>query len=131
LLNTEEYLQVRMQAFENDGVEPTAANAYDLVLWDQNRYTDWQDYFFGGTAETTNASMELYGGNENTSFRLGGSYFTQGTVYPGSYDYQKIIGNFSLNHTSENNRFKANLVTNYGVDVNNQVSDLSINSSAF
>src|SRR5690606_4827082 len=44
MLNTQQYLQIRKRAFENDGIEPTEANAYDLVLWDQNRDTDWQDF---------------------------------------------------------------------------------------
>ena len=82
LLNTEEYLDVRRRAFENDAVEPTEMNAYDLVLWNQERYTDWQEFFIGGTAETSTANLTFTGGNETTSFRLGGSYFTQGTVIP-------------------------------------------------
>ncbi|MGY8911297.1 MAG: TonB-dependent receptor plug domain-containing protein, partial [Flavobacteriales bacterium] len=48
LLNTEQYLAIRRKAFENDGIVPNENNAYDLVLWDQERYTDWQDFAFGG-----------------------------------------------------------------------------------
>ncbi|WP_034892283.1 SusC/RagA family TonB-linked outer membrane protein [Gillisia sp. Hel_I_29] len=129
LLNTQEYLEVRRAAFENDGVEPTQYNAYDLVLWDQDRYTDWQDFLYGGTSETTNANITFSGGNDNTSFRFGGSYFKQGTVYPGDYDYNKVTGDFSLNHRSANNRFNLNLSVNYGVDINNLVGNLSLNSS--
>jgi len=129
LLNTQEYLEVRRTAFENDGVEPTQYNAYDLVLWDQDRYTDWQDFLYGGTSETTNANITFSGGNDNTSFRFGGSYFKQGTVYPGDYDYNKVTGDFSLNHRSANNKFNLNLSVNYGVDINNLVGNLSLNSS--
>ena len=75
LLNTPEYLQIRRRAFQNDAVEPTESNAYDLLLWDQDRYTDWQEFAFGGTSKTTHASINFSGGDENTSFRLGGSYF--------------------------------------------------------
>ena len=129
LLNTQQYLAVRKQAFENDGVAPTERNAYDLLLWDQDRYTDWQDFLFGGTAETTNANLTFSGGEKNTSFRLGGSYFSQGTVYPGEYDYQKVTGDFNLNHHSTNGKFHINLAVNYGVDVNNLVGNLNLNSS--
>jgi TonB-linked SusC/RagA family outer membrane protein len=128
-LNTQEYLEVRRAAFDNDGVEPNQYNAYDLLLWDQERYTDWQDFLYGGTAETTNANVTFSGGNEHTSFRLGGSYFTQGTVYPGDYDYNKVTGNFNLNHRSTDNKFQISLSVNYGVDVNNLVGNLSLNSS--
>tara|TARA_B100000378_G_scaffold275608_1_gene271975 strand:- start:16352 stop:19333 length:2982 start_codon:yes stop_codon:yes gene_type:complete len=129
LLNTEEYLEVRRTAFENDGVEPTESNAFDLLLWDQDRYTDWQDFLFGGTSETTNANITFKGGNENTSFRLGSSYFSQGTVYPGDFDYQKVTGNLNLNHRSKNDKFILALSVNYGVDVNNLVGNVSFNSS--
>lgn len=131
LLNTKEYLQVRRAAFENDEVEPTERNAYDLLLWDQNRDTDWQDYIFGGTSKTTSTSINFSGGNENTSFRIGGSYFTQGTIYPGEYDYHKITGNANMNHRSEDGKFNINLALNYGVDENNLVGNLRLSSAAF
>jgi TonB-linked SusC/RagA family outer membrane protein len=129
LMKTEEYLSVRRTAFENDDVELTERNAYDLLLWDQERYTDWQDFLFGGTSETTKANLTFSGGNKNTSFRLGSSYFSQGTVYPGDYDYQKLTGNLNLNHQSDNNKFHLNLSVNYGVDVNDLVGGVSFNSS--
>jgi len=129
LMNTEEYLAVRRRAFENDDVELTERNAYDLLLWDQSRYTDWQDFLFGGTSKTTNANLTFSGGNKNTSFRLGGSYFSQGTVYPGDYNYQKLTGNLNLNHQSDDNKFKLNVSVNYGVDVNDLVGGVNFNSS--
>ena len=129
LLNTKQYLAVRKQAFENDGVEPTERNAYDLLLWDQDRYTDWQDFLFGGTAETTNANLNFSGGNNTTSFRFGTSYFSQGTIYPGDYNYHKITGNLNLNHRSENQKFNLNLSLNYGVDTNKMVGNVDFNST--
>ncbi|WP_373056347.1 SusC/RagA family TonB-linked outer membrane protein [Zunongwangia sp. H14] len=129
LLNTEEYLQVRREAFQNDGVEPDVNNAYDLVLWNQDRYTDWQEYLLGGKSEVTNANLSFTGGDENTSFRLGGSYFTQGTVYPGDYDYRKWTGDIALNHLSKNNKFRLNLKINYGTDRNNLVGNGNLDPS--
>ncbi len=129
LLNTEEYLDIRRRAFENDGVEPTERNAYDLLLWDQERYTDWQEFLIGGTAETTNANLTFSGGNETTSFRVGGSYFTQGTIYPGDYDYNKISGHLSLNHRSGDNRLNLQLSTNYGRDDNQLVGNVGFNAN--
>jgi TonB-linked SusC/RagA family outer membrane protein len=131
LLNTEDYLQIRKRAFENDGVEPTENNAYDLLVWDQNRYTDWQEVFFGGTSQVTNLNLNASGGNENTTFRLSGSYHTQGTVFLGDYDYKKITGGAQLNHTSNNNRLNLDLSLNYGVDINNLVGYLNLSADAF
>ena len=43
LLNTTQYLEMRRQAFSNDGMTEYPPNAYDINgTWDQNRYTDWQ-----------------------------------------------------------------------------------------
>jgi len=129
LLNTSQYLQVRERAFENDGVEPTKNNAYDLIVWDPERYTDWQDFLFGGQAKTTNVNLSFTGGSENTSFRLGGSYLRQGTIYPADYNYQKITGNFSLNHYSEDRKFNLGTSINYGIDNNELAGNLSLGAS--
>lgn len=130
LLNTDQYLQIRKQAFVNDEVEPDQFNAFDLVLWDQNRYTDWQDFYFGGTSSITDVNLSTSGGDENTSFRLGGSYHKQGTVYPGDFDYKKITAGLNLNHVSDNKKLNIDLSVNYGLDNNNLVgfADLSFNA---
>lgn len=131
LLNTEQYLQIRRQAFENDGIEPTASDAFDLLLWDQDRYTDWQNFFFGGTSSITDVNVATSGGNENTYFRLGGSYHKQGTVYPGDYNYRKVTGSLNLNHISENRKLTLDLSLNYGVDSNNLVGNVTLGGNAF
>lgn len=118
LMNTSEYLSVRREAFENDGDTPTEINAPDLVLWDQTRSTDWQEEFLGGTSAFTNLNLSISGGNENTSFLLGGSYQKQGSVFPGDLGYNKATSNFSLNHRSKNRKFQVNFTANYGVDNN-------------
>ncbi len=62
LMNTEQYITMRREAFKNDNVIPTALTAPDLVSWDNSRYTDWQDYLIGGTSHNTNANTSLSGG---------------------------------------------------------------------
>src|SRR5690606_16708639 len=61
MLDTRQYLDMRYEAFANDGVDWTAANvsAPDLKLWDTTRYTDWQQLLIGGTAHYTNAQVSL------------------------------------------------------------------------
>jgi TonB-linked SusC/RagA family outer membrane protein len=130
LLNTEEYLRIRKRAFENDGAVPTESNAYDLLLWDQDRYTDWQDQFFGGTSHISDINISASGGNANTAFRIGGSYHREGTVLPGDFGYDKITAGFNIHHTSENNRLTLNLSLNYGADSNNFLNNLSLVSNA-
>ncbi|UAB84851.1 SusC/RagA family TonB-linked outer membrane protein [Zunongwangia sp. SCSIO 43204] len=120
LLGTEDYIQLREEAFTNDGVSPTASNAEDLVLWNRNRETDWQEVLIGGTAETTNANINISGGNQTTAFQLSGGYFQTGTVFPGNFGYEKISTGISLNHKTKNNKLQLGLSINYGLDKNNQ-----------
>lgn len=117
LLNTQQYISMRKQALVNDGVKPSKYNAPDL-FWDQNRYTDWQEVLFGGTADITNANIALSTGNETTSFLLGGSYHKEGTVFPGNFGYQKATANVNINHNSKDQRLHLNFSTNYGVNRN-------------
>ncbi|MCX2680973.1 SusC/RagA family TonB-linked outer membrane protein [Galbibacter sp. EGI 63066] len=127
LLNTEQYIEMRTEAFANDGITPTVANARDLLLWDTTRYTDWQKVLIGGTAYTNNAQLSVSGGNKNTQFLFRGGYYRETTVFPGDQAYQRGSGQFNLNHTSENRKFGINLTTTFSTDDNNLIAnDLAI-----
>src|SRR5690606_34398027 len=59
LMNTEQYLAMRAEAFQNDGVEP-GPNDYDINgTWNTDRYTDWQEVMIGGTAQLTDVQASL------------------------------------------------------------------------
>jgi TonB-linked SusC/RagA family outer membrane protein len=116
LLNTEQYLSLRRAALENDGRSPDPITDYDLLLWDDTRYTDWQKELFGGTSTITDINVAASGGNATTSFRLGGSYHKEGIVFPGDNGYDKITAGLNINHTSENKKLAIDLSINYGID---------------
>jgi len=116
LLNTQQYLTLRKAALQNDGREPDLTSDFDLLLWDQNRYTDWQEVMFGGTSHITDFNISASGGNKTTSFRLGGSYHKEGIVFPGDNEYRKITAGLNLNHRSENEKLNINFSTNLGID---------------
>ncbi len=118
LLNTDQYLQIRKRAFENDNIEPTADNAPDHVVWDQNRYTDWQEELFGGTSNITDVNLSASGGTSTTSFRAGISYHEEGSVFPGNLSYRKATGALSLQHRAYENKLHLNFSTTYGLDKN-------------
>ncbi|SFF77283.1 TonB-linked outer membrane protein, SusC/RagA family [Salegentibacter agarivorans] len=118
LMNTAEYLEVRRTAFENDGATTNEYNGRDLLRWDQNQETDWQEELLGGTSPITDLNLAVSGGNEQTSFRLGGSYRKEGSVFPGTFEYNKVTANLSLHHRSKDNKFALDLSANYGVDNN-------------
>jgi TonB-linked SusC/RagA family outer membrane protein len=105
LLNTQQYLQVRHQAFINDGQTPTSDDVDINGQWDTTRYTDWQKVLIGRTAKFTNAQASLSGGNANTQFILGGGYNRQTTVFPGNYEDDKASIHLNVNHASANQKF--------------------------
>lgn len=118
ILNREQYLMMRREAFTNDGVTPTTTNARDLLLWDTNRYTDWQDKLIGATAHLTNAQASVSGGSKGTSFQFGGGLRKETTVFPGDFNYKKATGHAQLNHRSKNNRFHVVFSGNYTSETN-------------
>lgn len=131
LLNTEQYLRLRKQALENDGIEPAVGNAPDLVLWDQARYTDWQDIIFGGTSAIHDLNFSAVGGNDNTIFRIGGSYHSQGTIYPAEFDYEKTTAALNIRHTSDSRKLSLNLSLSYGLDDSDAIGKIDLLSSTF
>lgn len=119
LMNTQQYLQMRKQAFTNDGFTSYPSNAYDVNgTWDQNRYTDWQEELIGGTAEMIGLQATINGGSEKTRFLLSGNYRSETSVFPGDFVYKKGGARLSLNHTSSDNKFKLSFSSGYTVQSN-------------
>lgn len=119
LMKTPQYLNMRRQAFANDGTTNYPEWAYDLNgTWDQDRYTDWQKELLGGTSLIQNIEVGTSGGNESTQFLIKGTIYQEGTVFPGDFGYRKSSVHTSLNHRSENKRFNALLAVNYVSDNN-------------
>jgi len=123
MLNTSQYLALRREAFKNDGVTPTAAEAPDLLLWDTTRSMNWQQYLAGGTAPVTNAQVSYSGGNELTTFRLAGNYYRQGSVLPAPLSYARGGGHFSIQHHDVNERFEVRSTTLFTTDFNRSISN--------
>ncbi len=119
LLNTEQYLQMRQEAYENDGYTQYPATAYDVNgTWDQTRYTDWQKVLIGGTARNNTVKASISGGNEQTRFNTGGSFMKETTVFPGDFNYRKTTVFASFSHNTADNRFSMQFTANYGTDIN-------------
>src|SRR5690606_13285877 len=85
MLHTEEYLQMRQEAFSNEDREPSESSAPDLLLWDQNRYTDWQEELLGKTAFISDVQASFSGGSQNTSFLFGLGHHSESMVFPGDF----------------------------------------------
>lgn len=130
LLNTQQYLAMRKEAFANDGRTEYPANAYDVNgTWDPNRYTNWQKELLGATANFTDLQAAVNGGSENSQFLLSSNFNEQTTVFPGDFKYRKINVHTSFNHRSTNQRFRLQFSTAYTIQNNLQpLSDLMISA---
>lgn len=118
LLNTPQYLQMRREAYANDGLTLGGIAARDLLLWDTTRYTDWQKEFIGNTSHITNANMAISGGNEHTQFIIGANYNHQTTVYPTNLADNRGGGYLNISHRSQDNKLAVLVNTSYTNDRN-------------
>jgi TonB-dependent starch-binding outer membrane protein SusC len=121
LLNTQQYLQMRQEAFANDGVIPTVTKAPDLLVWDTTRYTDFKKLFVGGTAHTSQAQASVSGGTGGTQFLLSGTYYRESTVFPGDMTYSRGSMHFNANHNSTDAKFNVSLSTIFSSEKNNNI----------
>jgi len=118
-LDTKQYLEMRREAFKNDGMDPDPAVDHDLLKWDPNRYTDWQKEMIGGTANIKDGSVELKGGSKHFGYRASGLYRQESTVYPSeNFKYKKGGGMLQLRFSSKNEKLKMELAGNYVTDQN-------------
>ncbi|MBS1566177.1 MAG: TonB-dependent receptor plug domain-containing protein, partial [Bacteroidetes bacterium] len=128
LLNTEQYLELRKQAFANDGITPQitspfgAGYAPDLLLFDQNKYTNWQHLITGKTANTTDVHASISGGNMNTTFLVSAGYMRSEVNFPGDFANQSLTLHSNLHHTSGDNHFTIDFGTDIGYNKNNAPS---------
>lgn len=123
LLNNSQYLQVRREAYKNDGNTPSADPnddyyAPDLMEWDTTRSTDWGKYFLGGTGHTTDLQGSISGGDAGTNFTAGGNYHQESTVLPGDDLFRRGGIHLQLQHTSTDQKFFFQLTTSYNSDQN-------------
>ncbi|RBQ02439.1 SusC/RagA family TonB-linked outer membrane protein [Pedobacter miscanthi] len=126
MLGTEEYLNIRRQAFANDNITPTAANAPDLVLFDQNAFTNFPQLLIGNTSKQTNAGLAISGGDAFTQFTLGGTFRRESTVYYDRSDDKATQLRLSLQHKSRNSKFATTATVSYNSD-NNQIPIYNMN----
>jgi len=117
-LSTQDYIAMRKEAFKNDGREMTTLNAPDVLLWDNNRYIDWQKLLIGGTANYLNANISLSGGNAQTQFLLAANYNKETSVFPGSGNDKRAGFHLNLSHTSADNKFSVNTNVSFTNDNN-------------
>jgi TonB-dependent starch-binding outer membrane protein SusC len=135
MLNTQQYLDMRREAFKNDNLTPGIAD-YDVNgVWDTTRYTDFSKLLTQNTAHFTNAQVTVSGGNASTQYTVGADYSRQETGFPSIVKDngadQKASLHFSLNTSSQDNKFKLSLIGNYQTGKNMVPSNGSVFSQVF
>jgi TonB-dependent starch-binding outer membrane protein SusC len=116
MLNTEQYLMMRREAFVNDGSIVTS-NDFDVNgTWDTTRYTDWQKELLGKTARINDMQLGVSCGGGNVSFRANLGYHKETTIYSPDFGFDRYSGSFSFSHHSNDGKFRVNLTANYSVN---------------
>lgn len=113
VLNTQQYLAMRREAFKNDGITPTLATAPDLLYWDTTAYTDWQRKLMGGIAKTTDITAGVSGGNDQTNFRISANYTRTTNTTDLSGATQRVTVASNISHATLNRKFSVSLSTNF------------------
>jgi len=128
LMNTQQYLQYRKDAFAADGVTPSPINggffvpgyAPDLTIYDQNKYTDWEKLLFGKTSNNTDIHASLSGGTQNNTILVSGGYTRSDFNFPGKdFADQRVTLHSNIHHVSTNNRLTLDFGNDFGYDQNN------------
>jgi len=119
LLNTKQYIAMRREAFNNDGIVPTASNATDLMVWDTTRYINWAKLLLGNTARNYDGQIRLSGGSQQTQFSLSTGFHRETPIFYGSMYDNRVNVRANLVHHSIDNKFSLTLNTSYNSDDNN------------
>ncbi|SIT16177.1 SusC/RagA family TonB-linked outer membrane protein [Chryseobacterium gambrini] len=122
MLNTQQYLTLRKKAFELDNVTPDENNAFDLIVWDTTRYTDFSKLFLSNNASRSNIQLSINGGNENTQFLFSGNYAKEKSVFSKDLSYLRGSSMLNVNHSSKDRKFNLLVSVNYSADHNNIIS---------
>lgn len=129
MMNTQQYLQFRNDAFAADGVKPTSnPNAYpqpyapDVTIFDQSKYTNWEKVIYGKTTSNTDVHGSLSGGTANNTFVMSAGYNKSTYNYPGDFADQRFTFHSNLHHISTDKRLAIDMTTDFGYDQNNSAA---------
>ena len=125
LLNTQQYLQLRRDAYAADGATPSSDpadyNNYapDLTIFDQNKYTNWQKLIYGQNTTNTDVHASLSGGSANNTFIISTGFNRSTYNYPGDFADQRFTLHSNQRHISKNDRLSVSLTSDFGYGQNN------------
>lgn len=123
MMNNEQYLSMRRQAFTNSGVVNYPANAYDINgTWDQAHSTDWVDKLIGNTATISDIRTSISGGSEQTKFLISAGHSEQTTPFGNDFRYVTNTFSNNISHRSKDSKLELNVSNLFSILKNNVVN---------
>ncbi|MBV8252063.1 MAG: SusC/RagA family TonB-linked outer membrane protein [Chitinophaga sp.] len=119
MLNTQQYVAMRKEAFNNDGIIPTTSNATDLMVWDTTRYTDWGKLLLGKQARSNDAQVRVSGGSQQTQVSLAAGFHRETPIYYGNMPDNRANVHANMSHRSSDNKFSISFSGGFSSDKNN------------
>ena len=119
LLNTEEYVALRNEAFTLDNRVPSEIRAADLTNlppWEEGAYTDWTEYELGNKAPVTNISADISGGEKALNYYFSTSYLKQYDIQPGDPNQERINTRLNVHSLGLNDNLETDLAVQYSID---------------
>jgi TonB-linked SusC/RagA family outer membrane protein len=113
MMNTQQYVAMRKEAFKNSGITPTTGNAADIMVWDTTRYTNLQNLYWGDPAQRLDVQFGLSGGEKTTTFRIGSSLLDMKDVNTYSGGNKRFGAQLNLNHKNLDQRLNISFNTFY------------------
>jgi TonB-linked SusC/RagA family outer membrane protein len=131
MLNTQQYLAIRHQALDADGMtaDQDPLSFPDLLNFDTTKYTNWSKKYFGGTSNNTDAHVSLSGGSQNTTFIASAGYTRSSYNFPGDFADNRGTLHSGFHHSSLNHRLNIDLGSDFSYDRNNSSSSPSVTSA--
>lgn len=133
MLNTQQYLELRKTALINDGVNLAAADpakSYpDLLVFDQNKYTNWAEYFFDRTTHNTDAHASVSGGTISSNYYISGGLTHQDYNFPGDFADNRLSLHSTFHQSGFDNKLSIDLGTDFSYDHNNSSAAPGITSA--
>lgn len=113
-----QYLNIRRQAFANDGITPTAANAPDLLTYSQTASTNFGNLLLGNTSHQSNAAFNVSGGDAYTQFIFGGNLRHESTIFDTNTADNAEQFHLNVQHKSHDNKLTLAVSVSYNIDHN-------------
>ena len=131
LANTQEYLQMRKDAYKLDGIANYPNTAYDVNgTWNQERETDWYRRFIGKEFTGTQQHLAWSGGVNNIRWYLSLNHLEQESSFGHGFGYRRKGFDFSSTISTPDKRLKISPTFQYSIQ-SNKLADTDLTRQIF